>query len=104
MGIVVTAGNAVAEPPGRSGNSAGNGRADTTGAHNTDRFGYNHTDANSIREQDHRDALREYRQPAPAEAAPSGGGTNSDVWTPVLRADGSGWVVCRNLPARPCGK
>ncbi|MFI6170198.1 hypothetical protein ACIBCN_25680 [Nocardia sp. NPDC051052] len=87
---------AVADPDARSNHAPGSANpGNTTGAHHIDPFGYNHTDANPLQQNEHWNALREYRnQQHPAEATEnrSGGAT---TWTAVPRSDGDGWVVCR---------
>jgi hypothetical protein len=95
------AGFAEADPGARSGHSNSRGGTgtggDTTGMHHIDPFGYNHADANPLRESEHQAALREHRNrqnpPKPAERVPGDPGTAT--FTQVPRADGSGWAVCK---------
>ncbi|MFI6040356.1 hypothetical protein ACIA8C_01910 [Nocardia sp. NPDC051321] len=90
---------AVADPGARSSHAPGRAGSanpgNTTGAHHIDPFGYHHTDASPLQQNEHRNALREYRnQQNPAEATENRGG-GASTWTAVPRSDGDGWVVCR---------
>ncbi|MGN2635905.1 hypothetical protein ACWEKT_34125 [Nocardia takedensis] len=94
-GLIAGAGGAYANPDARAGHP---GR-DTTGAHHIDPLGYNHTDPNVLRQREHQDARRDYRDERYGQgqaATPGVGGSGGDrSWTAVPREDGSGYTVCR---------
>ncbi|MFE7745831.1 hypothetical protein [Nocardia sp. NPDC057455] len=97
-GTVVAAGGAAAESLSGSDHSGRSGsHGDSTGWHRIDPFGYQHTDPNPLRQNEHQHALREYHrkgEPRPGESG-AGGGTDEKAWSRTQRPDGSGWTVCR---------
>ncbi|MFI6865968.1 hypothetical protein [Nocardia sp. NPDC050406] len=95
----VAAGPALAEPTSRDDRSPSRPssyQGDTTGAHAIDPFGYQHRDWNALRQNDHRNALRDYHaRPAPQSRPDTSGRGGTATWTPTPSADGTGWAVCR---------
>ncbi|MGK8524774.1 hypothetical protein ACRS6B_25980 [Nocardia asteroides] len=95
-GTVVAAGGAAAESSSRDDHAGRAGsHGDSTGWHGIDPFGYHHSDANPLREQEHQNALREYRRRNNPESAQDGPGAGPATWSRTQRPDGSGWTVCR---------
>lgn len=97
-GAIGAAGGAAAESLSRSDHSDRAGsHGDSTGWHEIDPFGYQHSDPNPLRQNEHQHALREYHRknkPRPAESGP-GDSTGDAAWSRTPRPDGSGWTVCR---------
>lgn len=97
-GTVAAAGGAAAESLSRSDHSGRSGsHGDSTGWHKIDPFGYQHSDPNPLRENEHQHALRDYQrqnQPRPDDSG-AGNGAGEAAWTRTPRPDGSGWTVCR---------
>ncbi|PXX68674.1 hypothetical protein DFR70_102358 [Nocardia tenerifensis] len=96
---MLTAAVALADPGPHSSQASGRTAStisgDSTGAHHIDPFGYNHTDPNPLRQNEHRNALREYLNgPKPADDTDTRG-DGAATWAAVPRTDGDGWVVCR---------
>lgn len=100
-GSVSAAGGAAAESLSGSDHSDHSDRSgshgDSTGWHAIDPFGYQHSDPNPLRQNEHRDALREYHRRTGPESGESGAsdGAGDSAWTRTQRPDGSGWTVCR---------
>lgn len=97
-GTVAAAGGAAAESLSGSDHSGRSGtHGDSTGWHAIDPFGYQHSDPNPLRQNEHQHALREYHRrdkPGPGESS-AGNGTGESAWTRTQRPDGNGWTVCR---------
>lgn len=97
-GTVAAAGGAAAESLSRSDHSGRSGsHGDSTGWHKIDPYGYQHSDPNPLRQNEHQHALREYhRQGKPGSGeGDAGNGAGEAAWTRTQRQDGSGWTVCR---------
>ncbi len=98
VGSVSAAGGAAAESLSGSDHSGRSGsHGDSTGWHAIDPFGYQHSDPNPLRQNEHRDALRDYHRRKGSESGESGAsnGAGDSAWTRTQRPDGSGWTVCR---------
>ncbi|MFG3621419.1 hypothetical protein [Nocardia sp. NPDC047654] len=96
-GTVAAAGGAAAESLSGSDHSGRSGSRDSTGWHAIDPFGYQHSDPNPLRQNEHQHALREYHRrnkPGPDESS-AGNGAGKSAWTRTQRPDGDGWTVCR---------
>ncbi|MBF6194032.1 hypothetical protein [Nocardia implantans] len=97
-GTVAAAGGAAAESLSRGDHSGRSGsHGDSTGWHKIDPFGYQHSDPNPLRQNEHQHALREYHRQSKPRPDESGAGNEAgeSAWTRTERPDGSGWTVCR---------
>ncbi|GAB2547746.1 hypothetical protein [Nocardia heshunensis] len=110
---VIAAGPATAESLSRSGFSTGpdanssqsggnpNQRGivthgdDHTGMHDSDPFGYLHTDMNPVLQNQHPREVDDFSQTAPQPLSSRAG--NPAGWTPNWNDDGTGYTVCPSL-------